>query len=249
MLGDGQGTSCKATSPQLVRVLLLRPSPPHHPLLAFLRTDAFLTDDQPTTRQSTSTDHPPTCQPRGEDGAALSSAAPLALPCLLQRSPQPGPLGLAGCSLWLDSTQVLARPMATPARIWTGVGVELRGKWAPKGISVAWQDGSFFYDFFFGEGVIHLYLYLKTVLSFSLPGRLYFWLLVLHRVPFMLQAGFSGRLLLFFYQRNDGCSSFPSHLFAPFQLAGLWVARQIPCPHGTAWAGCWVLPCRAINSG
>lgn len=152
MLGDGQGTSCKATSPQLVRVLLLRPSPPHHPLLAFLRTDAFLTDDQPTTRQSTSTDHPPTCQPRGEDGAALCSAAPLALPCLLQRSPQPGPLGLAGCSLWLDSTQVLARPMATPARIWTGVGVELRGKWAPKGISVAWQDGSFFYDFFLGGG-------------------------------------------------------------------------------------------------
>lgn len=42
--------------------------------------------------------------------------------------------------------------MATPARIWTGVGVELRGKWAPEGISVAWQDGSFFYDFFFWGG-------------------------------------------------------------------------------------------------
>lgn len=37
----------------------------------------------------------------------------------------------------------------------------------------------------------------------------------------MLQAGFSGRLLLFFYRINDGCISFPSHLFAPSWLAGL----------------------------
>lgn len=125
-----------------------------------------------------------------------------------------------------------------------------RGKWAafpPEGISVAWQDGSFSYEFL-GD-FIDMYLYLKTVLSFSLPGGLCFWLLVLHRVPFMLQAGFSRRLLLFFHQINDGCVSFPSHLFTPFQLAGLWGARQVPCPRGPAQAACWVLFRRAINSG
>lgn len=82
---------------------------------------------------------------------------------------------------------------------------------------------------FLGD-IIHLYLYLKTVLSFSLPERLYFCLLVLHKVAFMLQAGFSGRFLLFFYQIYHGSILFSSHLFAPSCLARLWGTRQVPNP-------------------
>lgn len=75
-----------------------------------------------------------------------------------------------------------------------------------------------------------MYLYLKTVLSFSLPERLYFCRLVLHKVALMLQARFSGRFLLFFYQINHVCILFSSHLFAPFWLARLWGTRQVLSP-------------------
>lgn len=79
-----------------------------------------------------------------------------------------------------------------------------------------------------------MYLYVKIsfslVLSFRLPERLYFCLLVLHKVVVMLQARFSGKFLLFFYQINHVCILFSSHLFAPSWLARSWGARQAPSP-------------------
>lgn len=134
----------KARAPQLGWVLLLRPSPPHFPLLAFLRTDAFHTNDRPIARQWTPADHPPTHQPRARmglaEGAAHCSAAPSALPCLPQRSPSQDPLHWLG-ALGGGNTQVLTLPMTTPEGTWSHMGAEPHhptgGRWdafPPEGI-------------------------------------------------------------------------------------------------------------------
>lgn len=72
-----------------------------------------------------------------------------------------------------------------------------------------WWDGSFIWGYY------TFVFILKTLLYTVAPGGL---CLLLHRAPFMLQTGFSGRWLLFLYQINDGCSSFPSSSLALFQL-------------------------------